>query len=402
MVALSDLPYEILHDIVSHLPGVDRARIAGLSHLLHDISQPLLYSAPFLLSSAKNLDSSRELFLRTLLTPSGTTLAAHVRTLRVEWDVTERECTTACLSDSHTVCSAIATRLHLSQPLRTQGAQLMIIFYLLPQLRILHLIPANGTPTESLYPFAQFIERSGPLDTLSLALPALRSFHCPRFTCPGISGISGWTMLMLLNLPNIRTIDVPNFTRHKISFFLLHAHAAPSTLTNLRLSSAYMPSSWALSYILRATTALTHFSYSRPAGDFDPVGLMKALLPLRPTLRSLHLDVADASVANEDRSRPYTVGSLREWPALRTVRSGLTPLLGAGPRVEPSRLVDVLPVGICEMEILPDRYWAVEERVRLMEELMRFDRGLVPVLRRVAVVDVVEEEAWWEGGASGA
>lgn len=71
-----------------------------------------------------------------------------------------------------------------------------------------------------------------------------------------------------------------------------------------------------------------------------------------------------------DDWRPNTIGSLRGWPVLTTLRCSLTLLLRQGPDVATAPLVDVLPLGIGELEIEGDQHWSCAAAVRQIEDLV--------------------------------
>lgn len=109
--------------------------------------------------------------------------------------------------------------------------------------------------------------------------------------------------------------------------------------------------------------------------------LAAALRPVRETLRHLDLDVfrcvgrKASGVCGND-----SIGSLREWPALRSVRCSLAVLVG----IE-GKLVDVLPLRLEALETVEDPLWTVAEVVGEVLEVVRSKQRAVPRLRTVAV-----------------
>ncbi|KAL0636969.1 hypothetical protein Q9L58_004072 [Maublancomyces gigas] len=168
------------------------------------------------------------------------------------------------------------------------------------------------------------------------------------------------------------------------------AAAETSTVTRLRFSYAEM-SSWALQYILRVPIALSHFSYS-PVDDIDIdlPQLMSAMAPLRPSVQYLHLDFCNVELMTIDEVDkfilPYDEGSLRSWSMLRTLSCSLMPLLGNGQRDGSPRLMNVLPAGIRELEILEDCIWSIPEKVDQIVEMLAQKDWVVPCLEKLAVV----------------
>lgn len=154
-----------------------------------------------------------------------------------------------------------------------------------------------------------------------------------------------------------------------------------------------------LGQILKIPIALTHLSMVVEfEGYYNLEFFIPALAPLQKSLQYLHIDFRDVRPGPEDEYveplLPYPEGSLREWVQLRTLRCSLMVLLGEGPLEGSPRLVDVLPVGLRELEILPDCFWsagqAADEAVAMLAE----KESAVPGLQRVAV------EMEMEGGRS--
>lgn len=88
------------------------------------------------------------------------------------------------------------------------------------------------------------------------------------------------------------------------------------------------------------------------------------------------------------RNHPVTntVGSLREWRVLHSVRCTLAILLGTGHQeASPRQLADVLPPSVCELEILRDSYWPTARVVHEILALLGKKEELVPGLMRVGV-----------------
>ncbi|KAL0632797.1 hypothetical protein Q9L58_008313 [Maublancomyces gigas] len=129
------------------------------------------------------------------------------------------------------------------------------------------------------------------------------------------------------------------------------AAAGTSSLTHLTIHSGSIAPQ-PLQYILSIPRALTHFVYQPTLEDiaFDLAPFGVALLPLQHSPTSLELDFRMINPWWLSQLPITTIGSLRDWPALRTVRCTLFLLLGRDSQV----LAGVLPAGIRELEILDD------------------------------------------------
>lgn len=113
---------------------------------------------------------------------------------------------------------------------------------------------------------------------------------------------------------------------------------------------------------------------------------MKTIAILRSTLRNLKLDFAgEPPFEDEEFELPFPEGSLRDWPVLQVLRCSLVPLLGRGVTEESARLVDVLPPGLRELEVLRDWRWGEDEAVRQVVEVLGKKKDAVPGLVKVAV-----------------
>lgn len=227
--------------------------------------------------------------------------------------------------------------------------------------------------------------------TPHLVLQSLREFYSP----PEHSGhgISHKTLLMLLLLPCIRVISAPIMDENKdaIASCPMDPLAASSTVTKLRLADRVKSPTY-LSLVLTVPNALTHFSYStvRFRSGFDLDGFWAALRPLRVSVVNLQLDLKLAAV-HRPTEGPLGNGDmwpLREWSALRKLSCSLVAVMGQySPGTGPS-LVDVLPLGIRELEVTRDRNWVPEAVVEQIVQLLRGKSVVVPGLERVAVRDV--------------
>lgn len=87
---------------------------------------------------------------------------------------------------------------------------------------------------------------------------------------------------------------------------------------------------------------------------------------------------------DDDGDGPHTIGKLRDWPHLVTVRSSLMPLLGRGRHPDTPLLADVLPACVRRLEVLMDHYWLIEEVVEQLVQLVEY-KELVPSLEWLVV-----------------
>lgn len=129
-----------------------------------------------------------------------------------------------------------------------------------------------------------------------------------------------------------------------------------------------------LARVLEMPFALMHFTYFEALGDhhsFDCAVMRKGLETSRLTLQRLRLSISDllGYLVNEDGSPP-TIGSLRDWPVLRSIRCPLSVFVAKRPRGTVVRLVDVLPSVLAKFSVLVDWNWETYEVEGLLVELL--------------------------------
>lgn len=385
MPVLEQFPHEITAEILSYLPQSDLISTCSLSRYMRAISQPVLYRAPILAYNEAEPPTPLQKLLRTLLSPGGETLAIYVHSFSIVYDGDDDNLdddddepdtpddspglTPDALSTLAMLVAA-ATPLGLQQYLKYQDGQLLLLLHLLPRLKILHFIPLHECG-QSFFDFIDADMVALPADTLPHGLRQLREFWCPA---GGDAGISPSNLLTVLSLPCIRKIHTQVVKASSICFETAKLAVATSTVTNLLFTEADN-SQRSLECILKIPIALTHFAYST-GFSYPTFHMGVALQPLRASLKHLHLEFKDV---------PLEVGSLRDWPALQTIRCSLTVLLGKGPQKDSPRLSDVLPVGLRELAILRDRYWPVAVEVGMEVELLGQKAISVPALLTLGV-----------------
>lgn len=396
MAVLENLAHEILTEILSYLPCNDLAQTARVSLKLYTVSQSLLYTAPCVTSITgvrtprslqvlpRTTPPPLQLFLRTLLSAGGEHLAAQARSLRLTWDNIPIDPPTNVPADVAGLFAAAASRIGLNLPLASQGAQVVLLLHLLPRLCVLDL----GLPIDrdAVSDFMSGYHNATPAPARPLALDQLREFRCSPNLMNG--PINPKLLLVLLGMPNMRSVDV-----HIIDFAYhpLQAPTRSSRVTKLRFTRAVV-SPAALRCILATTVALTHFTYHLKCylRDLDITHIAPALAPLRGTLQMLHFTIDKGLYVHDGRPTVTgSLGSLREWAGLRTLRCQLVGLLGCGGQ---SGLVDMLPVGLRELEVVEDGYWAKEEVRGQVLPVLRLKETLVPVLERLAMAVSIGEE----------
>lgn len=384
MDVLHSLPSEILVEILSSLPAADLASTSCLSHRLHAISQPLLYAAPRL-TTCDDVEpdaplSSLGTFLATLLTACGKPRATLVRSLTLRWtNATAHPIGPRPhpLLDDLALLTPAPSPFALSSQLA--NTQLLLLLARLPNLQALHVTDINRA-TETFDDF--IVEATTWLTPHPYAFHSLREV---RFrSIYRAHGVSQKTLLTLMTLPAIDDIDVSLCTRQH---FNLSAYiGCSSTVTKLRLSDTIVCCD-ELRWILRVPRALTHFSFSLvDRFDFRP-----ALARLRGSLRCLCLQALNSEGLRPEELVDVAVGSLREWTCLRTLRCAMVLLLGYGLQRERLSLVDVLPVGLCELEFFRDDEYSADVVVEVVGLLVR-KAELVPALKRLKVAWAVGKE----------
>lgn len=370
MGVLSTLPGEILAEILSSLSLLDLIAVSYLSHRLHAISQPLIYSAPSLAPHDDGLieppPSSLEKFLCTLFTPRGKTLATHVHSLALHWlpstiyDIGRHP---HQLLDDMSVLGTAELPLALRR--LAPSTQLLLLLALLPRLREFDARAFTIFPVSTFVNFiAEFHSTIGAAPSVPSAFQSLRVFRfTPRLTWLGIDKES---LLVLLQLPSIDCIDT--YLQFSDDIGPEYGVGLTSSVTKLLLWN-YGISSEGLRHILKIPQRLTHFSCTAPIDN------SRAMELLRGSLQYLCIQPPP-----NETTQP--LGSLQGWTELRTVRCSLACLIGNGTEPHQLRLVDVLPVGIRELEVLDNKNpLAVAEVVGLLERKAE----LVPELQCVTV-----------------
>lgn len=378
MSLVEQCPPEILRSFISCLSGPDLASVSQVSRDWQYIAQPLLYREPYI-DTRDQVPSSLYLFLRTLLSTGGEALAGHVRSLSLRWSDFESEPPAEPESDLVLFTDA-ASRHGLGDPFASDGAQVALLMHLLPCLRTLRVHPCEDS--DEFDDLLDSHHATKSTASLPLAFQSLREFSW--HSGDSDSGVGSTMLLALMRLPCIRLIDV-HIVDEIESPFPGSRNATTilpeSAVTNLDFSYGDI-SGPSLTRILRLPRALTHFSYRAiSTNNFTFAELDTAMQPLKLTLCQLDLNLFPSQVINPCSSWT-TLGSLREWPALRRVRMSLVLLVG----LELSHsLAGLLPAGLRTLQVLRDPYWPFENVVDEVVAMLEQKEAMLPLLVKLGV-----------------
>lgn len=376
MLELEDLADEIFLEIFSHLLSPECARVCLLSRRLGSLAQYILYRTPSVVRLEYD-SPSLELFLRTIL--ARPLLAGFVRHLEFDGDSFWRE-QVLTPSDSALFTSA-ARRLELPYSMQRSDHQFQLLLHLLPNLKAIDITRDEADQFDQFVGNYVLHDRTRPLPV------GFRSLRHVHFSWGMRVGLTPQMLMNLFRLPSIRTISV-----HIQSLFipaLCTTFSSPVTQLTLRSGSISILS---LADILRIPRALTHLSlvdWDLAGSIFHGPTLGRVLQCVSSTLKHLQLsacDYMDMGPPLLDDWQPNTIGSLRYWPVLTTLRCSLTPLLGQGPETATARLVDVLPLGIRALEIEADQHWSCAAAWHQIADLV--DQKDICELENLAVITV--------------
>lgn len=385
MPSINFLPVELLRQIFSYLDPTDLRAIMIASSHFNSVGEPALYA------TLRTIDSWLDPHIATLVRRPG--LAHHVRRLSLGY--LEPRVPPNIDDDLLTVTAASVGLANIAWPPsndpdipngwtdgipdRGWGAeeQALLLLHLIPDVR--ELIIYTDTPVLIL-----FLESTLTTPIEQLPLTRLVSFECAVYTQH--SPVSLPALVALMRLPSLRRIAA-DMTSQQTAIPCMDDLIGQCATTHLTLHFGNTRTS-VLARILALPSALEHFAYADDEQylyDADRTPLRDALGALRPSLRVLELHHVFALYRGADR-----VGSLADWPALVRVECSMSGLLGPADRAT-ERLVDVLPVGIVEIEIwrVEGRAdmgeWGVAEMVEQLEEVLRRRRIAVLVVRRGAM-----------------
>lgn len=378
MVVLIRLPNEILSEIVSNLSTSDLASTSRVSQLFHSVSERYLYAAPQIVTNTKAIEN----FLRTILVPGNQSLATRVVSLTLvspDPGSKDRRKVRPMAFTSRRRMNQFSRATATVTSTTAQDALIVQLLDLLPHLQVLQL----GS-LETKYSFHNFINTSDSVlpANLPVSLQSLREFRCQKKN--DIGGIEVNTLLMLLDLPLIHTIDV-----HIIDGIVKPTKSnKTSNVSNISLSYKNKREA-SLGTILGRLQAVKRLSYTISNSYIVSHSrrLSQALQPLKATLQYLRLDCATLAEIDDGDGNDNTrkIGSLRDWPVLRTLIASLLPLLGTVLVDTAPRLVDVLPECLCKIEILEDRYWSTIDAIGHLRKVIAEKETMVPGLEAVAI-----------------
>lgn len=137
-------------------------------------------------------------------------------------------------------------------------------------------------------------------------------------------------------------------------------------------------------HIFQIPTSLTSFSFRVRYGYFPaPAPSLEELLhPHRLTLKhqgaQLREDVQPSKIG------VFQLGAFCEWPALQSVTTSISALLGRWAERGGQRLADVLPRGLRVLHIQRNRIWTLEQEREALVQLLQ-DETAVPGLQKLVV-----------------
>lgn len=374
-MAATTIPVELVRQIVSYLRVSDLLSVSLLGPNWYSPAQEALYQAP-------NLSTVSAMpFLRTILTPGLAILRTHVRTLSVRWPQSE----VAQIAASDIAHFHAAADIHgLTEPCNTTNSIVQLLLRVLPRVQVLHLSPPNT--------YNSHTEFLGSAMELPLTLRTIRELSMCYLH------ISGAMLVQLLELPTLRVLTVQLLDELTDDFAPVHGSSSITTL-HIAISQIAISS---LGRILLAPRGLKHLSLTSMTSARSILlgAFYTALAPLRPTLQVLEVVLGRDPWPYPD---PVLLGppleSFCNWPVLRALRCPMRLLLGDCGFGTEKHLWQVVPAGLCEMEIAADQSWWSGDTVQELGELLWQKRqvGLVPRLRRVTVgVELGDAPIdWW-------
>lgn len=383
MAALDAFPHEILLRIFKFLDSTALASVSLVSRHLHAITEPILYNVASL-TYDKVSPSPIRIFLGTIL--ARPELAKYVQALTLRWATKESEDGPGD-SDMSLVTTA-GMEVNLQYQLESPTAQALLLLHLLPNLERLDAIVPEDCSTI----FDEFISENcpHPHDNLPAGFKFLREIHL-NWSDPE-APVTPAAFLAIFELPSLQKLTVQLVGDiDEIESYDFDSTTGTSLVTHLSFGCDSCQRS-SIARILEFPRALTHFSFqyslASPA-PFNAPEFGEALVAVRDTLQHLKLELCDASeFDNDNNDETLTIGSLRDWPELRSVKCALTPLLGNGTDA-PTSLAQVLPRVIVEFVAMVDENWTVEDVADQVEALLN-EKGEYG-LDRLAVIAVVGE-----------
>lgn len=378
MAVINDLPYELVNQIVSYLPFSDLLNSNLISPGFHAVAQPLLFRACRVVTNTGTPNGIKS-FLCALLAPGNESLATSVLSLTISCSVAP---STGGFTGDQMLRLARrgvpVAQAGIGNQYTPQETLVIILIHLLTRVKLLNIGKLRISDR-----FHQLLETHYPVvpTELPAAFQSITEFRCTRRH--PIGGMTARALLMLLDLPLLTTVKV-----HIIEELLGDAIESPATskVTSLSLSY-YMTRFRSLHRILSRITALERLSY-RVANTIVLGHCSRLGVDLRlqmNTLCYLRLDCSSLTDTALVGGGASTIGSLRDWPLLRTLITSMLPLLGTGIQQPAPRLVDVLPRGIRKLEILRDLYWSQADGVMALRDALAMKETMLPDLEMVSV-----------------
>lgn len=369
-MAANTAPVEILREIFSYLAVADLASVSLVS--------PGWYAAALepLYETANLSPLSLMPFLRTILTPSLDIFRTHVRTLCVAWQsLPAIPIDPAVLQIFH----AAAQHHGLPQSGAMSNDSLVeLLLHFLPRVHTLHLSPPGDSNS-----YNDFFGATPTGVHLPLALRSVR--HLSYTSISQSRGVSNEVLLTMLSLPNIDRLEVHLLDEIDDSFPA--ATSATSALSKLHISYSQITLT-SLARILAVPRALRQLSFTsdRTVGSINIDELHDALAPVRPTLEVLevYLQPENQWMSAMMLQLPLR-DSFQDWPMLRGLRCPMRLLVGDFQGTGSRHLWEVLPRGVCELEVCIDPSWGREEVVEEFVHLLHQKVDVVPCLRKAIV-----------------
>lgn len=403
MAQLTDIPNELLSSMFSCLTPADLACVCLVSQQLQIVAESILYRE-VCLSTLRTTLPLIEIFLHAIV--SRPVLGNYVRVLTIQWHDDYPDFTPPAspkplpvqLQSTDLFTSAISS-LELDFHLHTRGDHITLLLQLLPRLEYLDLAPPGDLDVLDINRYHH--------DSHPTILRSLRHVQC--YWADGYAAIKHSSLISLLTLPSMRTLDVRLNTDLRLPYLdgTHPAAAGTSSVTDLRLSHGKITAD-SLSTILAVPAALSRLSYTHFPVDsnFDGPDLGRALSrSVSATLQHLELswgEDTDWGIGHlaDDYRMDFAIGSLRSWPLLESVKCPLTVLLGRGRGEEPVLcLAEVLPRVVREFEVVLDADWSVEEISEEVWRLVEAKRaGEVRSLRVVTVPRQAGKAVEWMKG----